>query len=148
MYNSRTTNGSIGVQWIAVGCTNVIRNMADMRSVPNGRNHVPETSTPDTCSALELLLHATCFECANSRCICTHAKAPRTSATPLIKMKSATGPARTSAPPHNRHDRTERPKEAERTKSCASGNILPVRQSGTKEAVRHKKGRHKKIKRK
>ena len=122
--------------------------LANMRSVPNGRNHVPETSTPDTGSALEHLLPAACFECAHSWCICTHAKAPRTPITPLIKLKRAAGPARTLAPPRNTHDRTERPKEAERTEPCASGNIRPVRQSGTKEAVRHKKGRHKKIERK
>ena len=81
--------------------------LPNMRSVQNGHNHVPETSTPDTGSANELHLFVTCFGCAHSWCICTHAKAPRTPITPLIKLKNAARPARTSAPPHNTHDRTE-----------------------------------------
>ena len=117
----------------------------NMRSVPNERNHVPETSTPDTSSALEHLLPAACFECAHSWCICTHAKAPRTPITPLIKLKSAAGPARTSAPPHNTHDRTEHPKER---KEQNPAHPAKSGRSGTKKAIRHKKGRHEQIERK
>ena len=86
------------------------------------------------------LLPAACFECAHSWCICTHAKAPRTPITPLIKLKSAAGPARTSAPPHNTHDRTEHPKErkeqnpAHLAKSGRSSNPAQKRRSGTKKA--------------
>ena len=111
-----------------------------MRSVPNGRNHVPEACTPDTGSANELRLCATCFVCAHSWCICTHAKAPRTPITPLIKLKNAAGPARTSAPPHNTHDRTETLKKqkeqnpAHPATSGRSGSPAQKRRSGTKKA--------------
>ena len=101
---------------------------------------MPEACTPDTGSANELRLFVACFECAHSWCICAHAKAPRTPITPLIKLKSAAGPARTSAPPHNTHDRTEHPKErkeqnpAHPVKSGRSGNPAQKRRSGTKKA--------------
>ena len=50
------------------------------------------------------------------------------------------GPAHTSAPPHNTHDRTEHPKErkeqnpAHPAKSGRSGNPAQKRRSGTKKA--------------
>ena len=121
----------------------------NMRSVPNERNHVPETSTPDTGSANELRLFATCFGCAHSWCICTHAKAPHTPITPLIKLKNAAGPARTSAPPHNTHDRTEtlkKQKEQNPAHPATSGRSGSPAQK--LDSARHKKGRHEQIERK